>query len=173
MRQSWFISDLHLGHKNILNYSSKERPFDNLEDHNQYIIDTINESVLKHDTLYILGDVAFGKENLKYIEQLKVENKVLVLGNHDKYSMAEYMAVGFNKIYGMVRHKEFVLTHAPVHPCQLEKRYSANIHGHLHTYDVGDPSKYFNCNVDRMGFVPVTMSVIRDTLRYYNQSEEI
>ena len=83
--------------------------------------------------------------------------------------MAEYMAVGFNKIYGMVRHKEFVLTHSPIHPCQLEKRYQANIHGHLHTYDVGDPSKYFNCNVDRMGFIPTSLTTIRDTIRYNSE----
>ena len=165
MRQAYFISDLHLGHKNILKYSKDERPFATLEEHDQYIIDQINETVLKHDTLYILGDLAFGKEALYHVKQLKVQNKVLVLGNHDKYSMVEYMAVGFSKIYGVVRYKEFILSHIPVHTCQLEGRYNANIHGHLHTYDVDDP-RYFNVNIDRLGFKPVSTAVIRDTIKY-------
>ena len=79
--------------------------------------------------------------------------------------MADYMAVGFNKIRGMARHKEFVLTHAPVHPCQLEERYQANIHGHLHTYDVDD-SRYYNVNIDRTGGIPVSMQQIRDRIKY-------
>ena len=170
MKQAFFIADLHLSHRNILKYSNKERPFDTLEEHDQYIIDTINETVNKNDTLYILGDLAFGKDALNYVRQLKVQNKVLVLGNHDKYPMVYYNAVGFNKIYGMLRYKEFILTHAPIHPCQLEKRYSANIHGHLHTYDVDDP-RYFNVNIDRLGFKPVSTAVIRDTIKYRLQYE--
>jgi len=165
MTNSWFISDLHLGHANILKYSAEERPFKNLEEHDQHVIDSINETVKKRDTLYILGDVAFSKEALYHVKQIRVKNKTLILGNHDQFSMVDYMAAGFNKIYGMARHKEFVLTHAPVHPCQLEKRYNANIHGHLHTYSVDDP-RYINVNVDQIGFTPTSLVEIRDTIKY-------
>lgn len=192
MKQTWFISDLHFGHPNILTYMQKERPFaspslidklderngvgpefqdelwNTLELHNQHIVNTINEYVNPTDTLWILGDVAFkNKDALQYVTKINCRNKNLVLGNHDNYSMDEYMAVGFNKIRGMARHKEFILTHAPIHPDQLEYRYKANIHGHLHTYDVDD-SRYVNVNIDRTGGIPVSMQQIRDKIRYEN-----
>jgi len=190
MKHCWFISDLHFGHPNILTYMQKERPFasagliDVLDErngigeeyqeeldialtmHNQHIVDTINEYVNPTDTLWILGDVAFrNKEALQYVTKINCRNKNLILGNHDNYSMADYMDVGFNKIRGMVRHKEFVLTHAPIHPQQLTKRYQANIHGHLHCEDVND-ARYFNVNIDRTGGIPVSMQQIRDKIRY-------
>jgi len=168
MRQSFFTSDLHLGHHNILKYSAEQRQQTTMEEHDQFVIDSINSTVFKHDTLYILGDVAFTREALSKINELNVQNKILVLGNHDKFSMGDYISAGFSKVYGVVRHKEFILSHIPVHPCQLEQRYNANIHGHLHTYDVEDKTKYFNCNVDRIGFNPITLSTIRDTIKYYN-----
>lgn len=192
MRQTWFIGDLHLGHPNILTYMQKERPFasqalvaklderngvgpefqeelwSTLELHNQHIVNTINEYVNPTDTIWILGDVAFrNKDALQYVTKINCRNKNLVLGNHDNYSMDEYMAVGFNKIRGMARHKEFVLTHAPIHTCQLEKRYQANIHGHLHTHDVDD-HRYYNVNIDRTGGIPVSMQQIRDKIKYEN-----
>ena len=190
MRQTWFISDLHFGHPNILTYQRAERPFasqalvdkldarngvgpefqdelwSTLELHNQSIVDKINEYVNPTDTLWILGDVAFkSKDALQYVKKIHCRNKNLVLGNHDNYSMDEYMAVGFNKIRGMVRHKEFVLTHAPIHPSQLEYRYKVNIHGHLHAEDVDDP-RYYNVNIDRTGGIPVSMQQIRDRIKY-------
>lgn len=192
MKQSWFISDLHFGHPNILTYMKKERPFaskelvnklderngvgpdfqdelwETLEIHNQSIVNKINEYVNPTDTLWILGDVAFkSRDALNYVTKINCKNKRLVLGNHDLYSMAEYTAAGFSKIYGMARHKEFVLTHAPIHPQQLSKRYSANIHGHLHCEDVDD-HRYYNVNIDRTGGIPVNLQQIRDSIRYEN-----
>lgn len=198
MRQSFFISDLHLGHPNILLYSQKERPFaspellsklgegkgvgeefkkelnDTLATHNEWVIDSINAKVGKHDTLYILGDVAFkSEEDLNYVTKIRCRNKKLILGNHDVYSMDKYLSVGFTEIFGMARHKEFTLTHAPVHPQQLESRYAANIHGHLHTMDIDD-YRYINVNVDRVGGMPISLQEIRDRIKYFKQqSEEI
>ena len=191
MRQCWFISDTHFGHGNILRYMPEERPFaspelldalnrnkqfkpnsdlgteldETLETHNQYIVDILNTYVRKNDTLWILGDVCYGrKEHLSNVKKIICENKNLVLGNHDLQPVANYVSVGFNKIYGMARHKEFVLTHAPIHPSQLDKRYNANIHGHLHTYDVDDP-RYINVNIDRLeGMKPLTLPQIREII---------
>jgi len=193
MRQSWFISDLHFGHPNILLYMQKERPFassklitkleerngvgeefqdelrDSLQLHNEWIVDSINSYVGKHDTLYILGDVSFrNKEALENVRKLKSRNKKLILGNHDIYPMAEYLSVGFSEIFGMARHREFVLTHAPIHPQQLNERYTANIHGHLHCEDIDDP-RYINVNMDRTGGIPLSLQQIRDKIRYENR----
>lgn len=198
MKKAWFISDLHFGHSNILAYCPDTRPFASQElikalenkklnngkipedlyseldkaiyQNNMYIVNKINDYVNPTDTLWILGDVAYGRqEDLRYVEQIVCRNKNLVLGNHDLQPVANYTNVGFNKVHGMARHKEFILTHAPIHPTQLDERYSANIHGHLHTYDIDDP-RYFNVNIDRTNCTPVSLQEIRDEMRY---NEEI
>lgn len=78
---SWFISDYHFYHKNVLTYEN--RPFSDIKEHNQYIIDVNNSLVKENDNLYILGDVSFIESGVKLLEKLN-GNKVLILGNHDK-----------------------------------------------------------------------------------------
>lgn len=48
-----YISDLHIGHKNILNFDN--RPFFNLTDMKETIIDNWNSVVGKNDSVYVLG----------------------------------------------------------------------------------------------------------------------
>ena len=52
----YVISDLHLNHKNIVNMG---RPFETLQEHNDYVIEEYNKVVGKDDLVYILGDVGF------------------------------------------------------------------------------------------------------------------
>ncbi|MGW8177430.1 MAG: metallophosphoesterase, partial [bacterium] len=82
----YFISDLHLGHEKLALY----RGFNSADEHDQHIIRHANDTVRSKDTLWVLGDVAFGKHSLKLISQLKGIKK-LVLGNHDQYSVTEYL----------------------------------------------------------------------------------
>ena len=165
-RKTWFISDLHFGHKNIMKYSPDTRGhFKDLKDMNDSLVEGINEKVRKKDILWILGDVAFGVDNLKYIRFIECDTINLILGNHDTYNIMDYIAVGFNKIQGMVQYKEFVLSHMPVHPQQLDNRYSYNIHGHLHTGSIQD-YRYFNANIDVMGLSPIWLEDIRSEFKY-------
>lgn len=162
--QTWFIGDWHFGHTNIIGFC--DRPFTELNHMNEGLIDLHNAVVKPNDTVYVLGDVAFGRKNLHYVKRMN-GNKRLILGNHDVYGMEEYKEVGFNKIYGMKEYTDketgmcFIMTHAPIHPMQLERRYATNIHGHLHTHDVKD-DRYVNVNIDRVGaYVPVNIEEIR------------
>lgn len=160
----YFISDLHLGHKNILKYSPTTRGhFRDIGDHNRRIIDTINKNVRQQDVLWILGDVAFGKENLKYIRMINCNKINLVLGNHDVYSIEDYLNAGFNKVFGMVDYKEFVLSHMPVHTQQLDTRYKYNIHGHLHN-EVIEDTRYFNVNIDVMDIRVISLEEVRSAI---------
>lgn len=83
----WFTSDLHFGHKRILEYCPW-RPGSESEDielMNDTLIDNWNSVVKKDDIVYILGDVAF-LSTTKYCELLDQLNghKHLVRGNHDR-----------------------------------------------------------------------------------------
>ena len=61
----YFTADLHYGHINIIKgqsiWKNKNacRDFSSVEEMNKKIIESINNTVTKYDTLYILGDVAF------------------------------------------------------------------------------------------------------------------
>ena len=146
MVRTWFTSDLHLGHTNILKFQPNRR-YRNLEEHNIGVIREINELVNPNDTLWIPGDVAFGKGNLKYVKEINAKYKRLVLGNHDTYNVVDYISAGFSKVFGMVTYKEFILTHAPLHEQQLNTRYKYNIHGHMHNESIPD-NRYVNVNWD-------------------------
>ncbi len=82
-KKTWFISDLHLGHKNILKLAN--RPFGDIEHHDDTIIDNYNRLVNDKDDVYILGDISFNQsyENYKRIFGALKGNKYIIVGNHD------------------------------------------------------------------------------------------
>ncbi len=79
----WFTADLHLGHANIIEYSS--RPFDGVDAMNRALIARWNEEVADDDEVWMLGDFALGKiaDTLPLVEEL-AGRKVLLTGNHDR-----------------------------------------------------------------------------------------
>lgn len=78
----FYISDLHIGHANIIKFD--ERPFADLNEMHRAIIDNWNSRVKTDDTVYILGDFIWAKEsNLPFYAAPLAGNKVLVRGNHD------------------------------------------------------------------------------------------
>ena len=132
MSNVFFISDTHFFHHNVLKFVPKERPFSNVEEMNEAIVDRWNRTVTKRDTVYHLGDVCFGRvDNLNIIRRLK-GNKKLILGNHDKYKIQSYLDVGFGSIHGAYQREGYLLTHVPIHPGQFY-RFKGNVHGHLHS----------------------------------------
>ena len=67
----FFTSDLHLGHANIIRLC--DRPFSNVEEMDETIINNWNEHVHKDDTVYVLGDFTMIKDVAiveNYINQL-------------------------------------------------------------------------------------------------------
>lgn len=93
----FFCSDPHYEHAGIVRGTSSWegkkgcRDFDTLEEHNQALIDGINNTVGEKDILFCLGDWSFGGykngDNVnnikKFRDQIICKNVHLVLGNHD------------------------------------------------------------------------------------------
>lgn len=80
----WFTSDLHLGHRAVINF--QDRPFGTVEEMNEALIKNWNFLVAKNDTVYILGDISHRcpvEEVNAMISKLKGK-KILIRGNHDK-----------------------------------------------------------------------------------------
>jgi calcineurin-like phosphoesterase family protein len=76
----YFTSDLHLGHKNIIKYCN--RPFLNVEEMNETIINNWNNKITNEDIVYNIGDFCFGDASY-FLSKLN-GNKHLLLGDHDK-----------------------------------------------------------------------------------------
>jgi len=55
----FFTGDLHLDHANIIKYC--KRPFSDVEEMNRTLISNWNNTIGKKDTVYFLGDLAFGR----------------------------------------------------------------------------------------------------------------
>lgn len=142
-------ADLHLGHKKVVEMDGRP-PYASVEEHDKELIDNWNETVKSKDTVWILGDVLFGRESFKKLAKLNGRKK-LVMGNHDHYDTLSYLE-HFTQVFGSVKLQQFILTHIPVHPCQL-KRFRGNIHGHLH-HKVIDDDRYINVSMEQIGMRP-------------------
>lgn len=159
MSTNYFLSDPHFGHQNI----PKFRPcFSTVEEHDQHIFDNCNKLFRKQDKIWFNGDVAFTKEALYRIKELK-GTKILILGNHDTewkkrgYTFQDLLEV-FDDIQSLVKWHEFWLSHCPVHPDEL--RGKINIHGHIHSHIIDDP-RYVNICMEHINYTPITLEEIR------------
>lgn len=83
----YFTSDTHFGHANILHLGDG-RPFDTIEEHNEYIRNQWSNMITPNDEVYVLGDIALGKfvENIHCFDGLPGK-KYLVPGNHDRLTL--------------------------------------------------------------------------------------
>lgn len=145
-----YISDLHLGHNNMLRREDKElnkrKQFRDIAEMNEYIITQWNAHVNEEDHVYIVGDLSFrAKEDVgaKFLSRMK-GHKHLVIGNHD----AEWMKkIDLNQYFESVSHMEVIkdggktitICHYPLFEwsqsryakCSLDGN-SWLIHGHIH-----------------------------------------
>lgn len=141
---NFFVSDLHFGHKNILKFERWQ--FADIEEHDQFIIDSINRIVRVTDTLYILGDIG-NMEKLAYIHC----RKIILLGNHDKRPFKEYEAYAA-EVYDKPIYitNRLVLSHHPIPVTQGV----LNVHGHLHGSYLASMN-HFNVSIGLIDYTPV------------------
>lgn len=166
----YWTSDLHLGHKNIIEYD--DRPFGDLYHMHQELIRRWNMVVKNpNDEVWVIGDVAFCKPN-KAKEILSQMNgkKILVRGNHDP-SIEKCYKMGFDKVFeeNQVKTKiggqEVLVCHYPYHnPEQTDLKYQDRrpkdeggflIHGHVHTsWKISD--KMINVGTCVWNYAPIS-----------------
>lgn len=173
---TWVISDPHFGHANILNFKRNDdseaplRPFKDVEDMNETMVENWNKTVADKDRVYLLGDVAFHPRVFHAIIPRLKGRIVLVPGNHEPPKMRQYFDL-FDDVRGYVVKKGFVMSHIPIHPGSLS-RWSLNIHGHTHANEVkmtkfnnGNPievpdDRYFCACVEQINYTPILLDEI-------------
>lgn len=102
----------------------------------------------------------------------RLNGKVSVTGNCTEYISTAKLCEAFDEVHGLLKYKEFWLSHAPLHPDEL--RGKNNVHGHVHTESVND-LQYLNVSVDSsfMNFFPRTLHEIREGFVTVNNEQKI
>ena len=148
----WFTSDLHFFHDRILEFHPKRKKIfgDTVEKAKEAMIQLWNSRVNKKDTIYILGDLAFGEvEDKRKLFQRLNGNKVLILGNHDK--VPDHLMCHFPMLSWEHKDKGSVMIHGHCHgkvdkinTDSKELRVDVGIDGNLANYDLISLEKLAN-----------------------------
>lgn len=156
MSRVFFTSDLHFGHKNLVESLRGM----SVEESDTLIIKNWNKVVNKKDTVYILGDIVMEKPNkaLEYLPLLNGSIRI-VGGNHDTRKCCEAYIEMNIPVMGVLEYKGFLCTHIPVHPTQIENS-RGNIHGHLHLSSESIKGRYYNVNTEFHNYTPVLFDEI-------------
>lgn len=140
MHMDLFLSDPHLGHSNIITFERTQ--FQTIEEHDEFVKVLIRQSVSKHDTLYVLGDVGLlNDENITFWKSLPC-NTILIRGNHDTQRGKCDQAFNVVSDVPIFYKKRILLSHEPL-PVTSE---TLNVHGHLHASKLNLPN-YLNLSL--------------------------
>lgn len=179
----WFTSDLHFGHKNVIEYTG--RPFSTKEEMHGVLITNWNKKVQPQDTIVIAGDLALC--TFKEFEPIATQlngKKILVQGNHDHYSKGQYEKLGFDVYQELVMNlcgHRVRISHFPYAPTAeqrltcfpselrfLERRPPRVegeflIHGHTHM-KIREEDNRIHVGVDAWNYSPVSLREIESIL---------
>lgn len=173
MSIEYITSDTHFNHSNIIKYCN--RPFHDIYEMNQAIIDRWNSIVNDNDIVYHLGDFAFiRKDNLElsYAQQLRQQIRefvdrlngkiILIKGNHDTLSNFQAEECGFFEYYQKpVYVGDYILTHVPQEDVPSDL---INVHGHIHNTYLEQFQKpwYYNVSCDLHDFKPIRLDELQN-----------
>ena len=163
----YYTSDLHFCHKNILHLNN--RPFKDIKEMNEVLIKNWNSRVKQNDTIYILGDFGYPKNNIDIQDIIKIlkrlnGQKILITGNHDhRLIKQEEFTKEFVRIESYLeindKGNKVILFHYPIEEWNGYYRNAIHLYGHVHNNDVNlakIPNRY-NVGVDVNKYRPVTI----------------
>lgn len=168
----YLTSDLHLGHKNIIKHSN--RPFKTVQEMDEALIGNFNSKVKPDDTVYILGDFAFGdglKKAEKYFKRLN-GNKHLIIGNHDSKHV---VALPWESVSPLTEIKiskstRLVLCHYAMRVWHHAYRGVYHLHGHSHGTLPENKSLSFDVGVDVWNYSPVSLEDIKKKMFFKKEN---
>ena len=185
---NYFIGDLHFGHKNCLAFDN--RPFTNIESHDQALIDNWNNTVGIDDDVYVLGDISWYSptKTLEIFNQLN-DNIHLIIGNHDGKLLKNrklrnrFCEITHYKELDIGNGKSIVLQHYPS-PC-FKNHYRGWYHLYAHVHNSFEwhmienfklqmeklyekPCEMYNCGcmMNYMNYTPRTLDEIINRASY-------
>lgn len=164
-------SDLHLGHKNIIKLCPSTRPFGDLDEMDEVILEEMNKYLRNPQVsrFFFLGDLILRSKRHaeKYLEKIVNPEKVFMIeGNHDRHLINLYREVFgtvtpyYEKTYKRDGGKiKVCMMHYPLETWNMRNYGSIHLHGHSHgpayttgprRRDVGyDASPFGICDIQK------------------------
>lgn len=163
----YFTADTHFGHKNIMNFCPKTRPYKSVEDMDADLVYRWNSLVSDDDIVYFLGDFKFS--NVMYEKYLNGK-KHLILGNHDRRnnvdgweSISSYKEI---KLDG----KLICLFHFPISAWNRQQYGALHLHGHTHGNNHDRPDvpcvpNRLDVGVDATGKIAISWEEVQEQIK--------
>ena len=193
----YYIADLHLGHENVIRFD--KRPFNNIQEMEKVIVSNWNNRVHQDDTVYVLGDFAWAKENEWLPILAKFKGQInLIRGNHDpkQFSNSTRRLLHDIKDYKEIHDsgRQVILCHYPIpfyKHSNKDKYYM--LYGHVHNTrendfleklknevaascsEPGHSKAHFinvGCMMPWMDYTPRTLDEIIAGERHYSQQAD-
>lgn len=164
-------ADFHFDHENIIKYTG--RPFPNKQEMNEALIKNFNAQVESKDTVFIVGDVSLGSQNIArgHLSRLNGHH-VLIRGNHDSRSLTiiRSLIISYSSLRMLLMHDpsfiEYVYEGA-VCTHELCQHADLVLCGHVHEkwrtrwYKAGHQKlPVINVGVDRWNYQPISLDTI-------------
>lgn len=170
---TYFISDTHFGHANILRHC--KRPFSSVGEMDDAIVRNWNAIVRPKDTVYHLGDFAWNPIITREILGRLNGTIHLIQGNHDKRILKKDIPERFASVSPYleikVRDEEMdvkqnlILCHYPMEVWNKSHHGSWHLHGHCHgTLPNSDSKARIDVGVDPHDFKPVSYNEIKNIM---------
>ena len=180
----FFTSDTHFGHSKIIDYC--KRPFSSIEEHDKTLIQNWNNVVGQDDTVFHLGDFAYGNSQFisNIIKQLN-GNIILIKGNHDLRNMNPALYNIFSDAVYQARilidKQTIYLNHFPFLCFEhgdinlYKDNYSIQLFGHVHSgpltsskdasrLNILRPTQY-DVGVDNNNFTPISWIDVKNKIK--------
>lgn len=162
MGDLWLTGDDHFSHMNKVGGIIKfcNRPYPNIREHDEGLMDNWNERVKVRDTVIIDGDISYASvSKTKHILRRLNGNKIMVTGDHDKVvwqcrecfkEITQYKTITVDK-------KFIVIFHWCIRAWQRSHYNSYHAYAHSHgklppigkSWDIGvDNNNYCPLNID-------------------------
>lgn len=175
--KTFFTSDLHFGHANVIKYSL--RPFADVDAMNAALVNNWNAVVGADDRVFILGDLSFLPPSM-LVDHLSVMHgrKVLIYGNHDKRlrktptilqlldDAVDLMTVKVPDEDATDGVQRIVLCHYPLLVWDQSHRGAWHLHGHCHGTLPDDPKALrLDVGVDCWHYRPVEYAEVKARMK--------
>lgn len=166
--RTYITSDLHFGHRNIIKYEN--RPFNDIQEMDNWIIKNWNKTVEEDDLVYILGDFSWykGEKTNEILNKLKGD-KILIVGNHDEIFLKD-KKFDRNLFQEICNYKEIkikttkiVMCHYPIIDWNGKNNGSFHLYGHVHSM-INEDTKYMKMLEEKYNCLNISIDIHKKLL---------
>jgi calcineurin-like phosphoesterase family protein len=185
--KTWFISDPHFDHANVLRFEEGLHNFESIEEHDNEIVARWNSVVQEDDTVFFLGDASMHRIKLSYLKWIfgQLKGKIVWLkGNHDTHiderwfkelsevaniiEFKDYEEIFFPDPEQKIGFRRIVLFHYPILEFNGKFHNAYHLYGHSHQVVHPIRNAYSVCAC-LTGYEPVNFEWVKQTIQKHNE----